>query len=121
MSFRRRSFRPSAMSAAMLNIRAVNLNQGNAMTADNETLKTMVANFAVLEQLVINLTHLVTSEYEDTVGIRSAVMQDIRDRFNPIRNGITDRATLELYERASDQIERLEPRILGDIADVTKQ
>lgn len=89
--------------------------------SDDSALKNVIANFAVLEQLVINLTHLVSADFDDPLDVRTALMQDLRSRFDPKQIAPSDRARQELYKLAGQQMDRLEPRILGDIGDAAKQ
>lgn len=89
------------------------------MADSSDTMNAMIANFAVLEQLVINLTHIVSEDFEEPASLRAALMQDIRERFNIAAT--TDAGTKALYELATKQLDRLEPRIIGTIGDATRQ
>ncbi|CDZ43072.1 Hypothetical protein NGAL_HAMBI1146_58450 [Neorhizobium galegae bv. officinalis] len=76
-------------------------------------LNAMIANFTVLEQLVINLTHLVTREYDDTRSTRMALVDDIRSRLETVQR-VPARDTQRLACMALEHLDRIEPRILGD-------
>lgn len=89
--------------------------------SDDDTLKRMIANFAVLEQLVIDLTRLVTSEYERPDDVRAALLTDVRARFDPGLAGPDERGRAELLRLANEHLDRLEPRVLGPIDDAVKQ
>ncbi|SMD18583.1 hypothetical protein [Rhizobium sp. RU36D] len=86
---------------------------------DNHPLNAMIANFAVLEQLVINLTQIISSDFEDPMGVRLALLQDLRSRFDLSKPD--DGAGRELYRLANIHLDRLEPRILGDTSEAEKQ
>jgi hypothetical protein len=89
--------------------------------ADSRTLNTMIANFMVLEQLVINLTQIVSEGFEDPREIRSALMKDLHERFSLLDVPDSDAARHELYKLANEQLHRLEPRLLGDLGEVEKE
>lgn len=91
------------------------------MSDTGQTLKRMIANFAVLEQMVIDLTRLVTSEYDRPDEVRAALLMDVRARFDPALAEPDERGRAELLHLANEQLDRLEPRVLGPIDDAVKQ
>ncbi|MCO6410073.1 hypothetical protein [Hoeflea alexandrii] len=79
---------------------------------NDETLSFLIAQMAVLEQLTINLTHLVSSEYEDALAVRAGLLADIRERLSAPTG---DDARKQVFSTlALKQLNRLEPRILGE-------
>lgn len=79
---------------------------------NDETLSFLIAQMAVLEQLTINLTHLVSSEYEDALAVRAGLLADIRERLSAPTGG--DPRKQAFSNLALKQLGRLEPRILGE-------
>ncbi len=77
-----------------------------------DTTDTLIANLAVLEQLLVNLTHLVSNEYENATEVREEIVEDIRARMEAHQRR-PDREGQRLAALALDHLDRLEPRILG--------
>jgi hypothetical protein len=86
--------------------------------SNDETLSFLIAQMAVLEQLTINLTHLVSSEYEDALAVRSGLLADIRERLSVPAGGDTRKQAFSTL--ALKQLDRLEPRILGETGKTGK-
>lgn len=72
----------------------------------------LIANMAVLEQLLVNLTHLVSNGYENPAEVREEVVEDIRTRMEAQQRR-QDREGQRLAALALDHLDRLAPRILG--------
>ena len=79
----------------------------------DQTLTALLASHAVLEQLVINLTHLVSREYADSQAVRTAIVDDIRFRLEAMQRKPA-RESQQLACLALEALDRIEPRILGD-------
>ncbi|WP_430241968.1 hypothetical protein [Neorhizobium sp. DAR64861/K0K2] len=76
----------------------------------------MIANFAVLEQLVINLAHLMSRDFDDERGMRSGLVDDVRFRMEKMQR-TPNREVQRLAFLALEHLDRLEPRILGENGD----
>lgn len=83
---------------------------------DDATLGRLIAQFAVLEQTLINLAHMVTAEYEDPVGLRAAMFRDVRERFLAMAERAETPAVKTFAAMALVHADRFEPRFLGDTA-----
>ncbi|MEV4609749.1 hypothetical protein MRBLMR1_004848 [Neorhizobium sp. LMR1-1-1.1] len=77
------------------------------------TLNSMIAGFTVLEQIVIDLTHLVSSEFHDERNVRAGIVDHVRFRLESLQR-IPSRETQSLACMALEHLDRLEPRIMGE-------
>lgn len=78
----------------------------------DKTIETFIAGLTVVEQLLVNLTHLVSREYDDARGVRATLVEDIRFRLEALQRK-PSRDTQALAMMALDHLDHLEPRIMG--------
>jgi hypothetical protein len=88
---------------------------------DENILNSMIAHFAVLEQIVINLTHIVTSDFDRPVEVREAIVRDVRERFRTTLAGADTAASRQFAQLALRFTDAIEPRLLGDTGEASKQ
>jgi len=79
-------------------------------------LNSLIANFAVLEQIVINLTHVVSRDFDDERSMRSGLVDDVRFRLEKLQRN-PSREAQSLAFLALEHLDRMEPRILGEPSD----
>jgi len=79
-------------------------------------LNSMITNFAVLEQIVIDLTHLVSRDFDDERHVRAGIVDNVRFRMESLQRS-PSREAQSLACMALEHLDRLEPRILGESGD----
>lgn len=89
--------------------------------SNDDTTMNLVAQFAVLEQLMINITQFISNDYEQPSQVRQALIADLRQRFRPQTAHAADPHTAALFRRASAYLDTLEPRVIGSAPDQTRQ